>query len=222
MKYGTVYGVGIGPGDPELITVKAARILRESAVIAVPGETVQDSLAYRIAVQAVPEIAGKHLLALPMPMSRDAAVLENAHRHAAEEIKSFLRCGEDVAFPVLGDPSLYSTFSYVQEILQREGYPTAVVPGVPAVCAAAAELGIPLAQGEEPLHILPAVQADMGGFSGTVAVMKCGRCLPAVQQALSGRRLFAAENCGLPGEKLYPDALPETAGYFTVVLAKGK
>lgn len=72
---GTLYGVGIGPGDPELLTLKAVRLIRENEVIALPGEKPEETVAYQISVQAVPELADKTLLALTMPMTKDKALL---------------------------------------------------------------------------------------------------------------------------------------------------
>ena len=108
MSKGRVYGVGVGPGDPELMTVKALRILREVDVIAVPGRKPEESAAYRIAVQMVPEITGKEIVAVSMPMVKDREVLRAGHRAAAEKIKKYLSEGRDTAFITLGDPSIYS------------------------------------------------------------------------------------------------------------------
>ena len=102
---GTVYGVGVGPGDPELITVKAIRLIRENEVIAVPGRDAKESLAYQIAVQAVPELRDKKLLPVPMPMVKDRGQLEDAHREGAALIKHYLDNGQNVVYLTLGDPS---------------------------------------------------------------------------------------------------------------------
>lgn len=76
---GTLYGVGVGPGDPELMTLKAVRMIRENEIIAVPGADVKETVAYKIAVQAVPELADKELLPIYMPMTHDAKELEENH-----------------------------------------------------------------------------------------------------------------------------------------------
>ena len=94
MRKGKIYGVGVGPGDPELMTVKALRILREADVIVVPGRKPEESAAYRIAAQMVPEIAGKEILAVTMPMTKDREVLRAGHREAAEKIKNISPKGE--------------------------------------------------------------------------------------------------------------------------------
>ena len=106
---GILFGTGIGPGDPELMTLKAVRLIRENDTIAVPGEKPEESIAYQIAVQAVPELAEKELVAIPMPMTKNAKELEENHRRGAEKIEELLDAGKNVVFLTLGDPTVYST-----------------------------------------------------------------------------------------------------------------
>ena len=113
MKTGTLYGIGIGPGDPELLTLKAVRQIRECAVIAVPGKSPRDSVAYRIAVQAVPEIENKKLVAVDMPMTKNRAALDAFFQAGADMLEEYLRAGEDVAFLTLGDVTIYSTYLHL-------------------------------------------------------------------------------------------------------------
>lgn len=154
---GILYGIGVGPGDPELMTLKAVRIIKETEVIAVPGKCAQETAAYRIAVQAVPELAEKKLIALDFPMTRDRGKLAESHAEAAGQIETILKSGKDAAFLTLGDVTIYSTFSYVQKIVERDGFQTELISGVPSFCAAAARCGIPLVEGKEMLHVIPAV-----------------------------------------------------------------
>ena len=100
---GKLYGVGIGPGDPELLTLKALRVIRESKVIALPGKEPRETVAYKIVEGAYPEIAEKELLAVDMPMTKDPAKLEASHEAGAAAIMAYLDKGMDVAFPTLGD-----------------------------------------------------------------------------------------------------------------------
>ena len=110
---GTLIGVGVGPGDPELMTLKAVRMIRENEVIAVPGKQPKETVAYQIAVQAAPELADKTLLPLYMPMTMDAEERENNWKIAADTAEQQLEQGKNVVFLTLGDPTVYSTFSYV-------------------------------------------------------------------------------------------------------------
>jgi len=223
---GTVYGVGVGPGDPELLTLKAARLIRETRVIAVPGREAKASVAYRIAVQAVPELAEKELVALEMPMVKDRALLEAAWRQGAETLFRYLDRGDDVVCLTLGDPTVYSTFSYLQHLLEARGCPVELVSGVPSFCAAAARLGTPLAEWDEPIHVIPAAHDPeaAAALDGTCVLMKSGRRMPEVKAALrrAGREAQAVIHCGMADEKICRtlEELPEDAGYFTLVLSR--
>ena len=225
---GTAYAVGVGPGDPELLTQKAVRLIRESCVIAFPGRKAEDSAAYRIAKAAVPEIKEKELVPVHMPMTRDVSALAEAHRKGAETLERYLDQGRDVVWLSLGDPAVYCSFSYLKSILEQDGYETVLVPGVTSFCAAAAELGTTLAEGEEPVHIFPAVHAGEDALDqpGTYVLMKSGSRMSGVKELLikSGRDVQAVENCGMDGEKIYRSAeeIPDDAGYFTLIVAKEK
>ena len=143
---GILYGVGVGPGDPELMTLKAVRMIRENEVIAVPGAEAKETVAYQIAVQAVPELADKELLSIYMPMTHDAKELEENHRKGAKALEEVLDQGKDIVFLTLGDPTIYSTFSYLQKRVEDDGYETALVSGITSFCAAAARTNQPLVE----------------------------------------------------------------------------
>ena len=159
---GTFYGVSVGPGDPELLTLQAVRLLRQCPVLAAPQTASGQMLALDIARRALgSELDGKTILPLQFAMSRDAAVLRASHETAASAVRPFLDAGQDVAMLNLGDVSIYATFGYLQEILQAQGYATAMAAGVPSFCAAAARLNQPLTGGmDAPLTIAPGSRAD--------------------------------------------------------------
>ncbi len=226
MKRGIAYGVGVGPGDPEYMTLKACRLIRESEIIAVPGKAAEESVAYRIALGAVPELAEKTLVPVWMPMVRDRAKIDAQHREAANRIESFLDQGKNVVFLTLGDPTVYCTFSYIQHYLERDGYDVELISGITSFCAAAARLGVPLTEWDEPLHILPAVhqpEAELG-LPGNCVLMKSASRMREVKDALrcSGRRVSMVENCCMEDEKRYfgVDEIPDDAGYFSLIIAK--
>lgn len=154
---GTLYGVSVGPGNPELLTLQAVRLLRQCPVLAAPQTASGQMLALDIARRALgSELDGKTILPLQFAMSRDAAVLRASHETAASAVRPFLDAGQDVAMLNLGDVSIYATFGYLQEILQAQGYATAMAAGVPSFCAAAARLNQPLTGGmDAPLTIAP-------------------------------------------------------------------
>ena len=118
---GIAYGVGVGPGDPEEMTLKAVRLIREGDVIAVPGKDPKESVAYKIAVQSVPELAEKELIAIDMPMVKDRAKIEENHRKGAEIIKEILDTGKNLVYITLGDSTIYCTFTYLQHYLEADG-----------------------------------------------------------------------------------------------------
>ena len=226
MKRGIAYGVGVGPGDPEYMTLKACRLIRENEIIAVPGKAAEDSVAYRIAVRAVPELAEKTLVPVWMPMVRDRALLDEQHRAAARRFAEYLDQGKNVVFLTLGDPTVYCTFSYIQHYLEQDGYAVELVSGVTSFCAAAARLGVPLTEWDEPLHILPAVHRPDTELElpGTCVLMKSASRMREVKDALrrSGRRVSRVENCCMEEEKRYfgVEEIPDDAGYFSLIIAK--
>ena len=223
---GILYGTGVGPGDPELMTLKSVRLIRENRVIALPGPAATETVAYRIAVQAVPELASKTLLSIDMPMTHDQEIMNRGHERAAREIEEYLKQGENVVFLTLGDPTIYSTFLYVQKRIAALGYGTELVSGITSFCAAAARTGTPLAEWDEQLHIPPAVHRLDSALDlpGNYVLMKSGRKMQEVKKRLleSGRDVVMVENCGMENEHIYrgADAIPDDAGYYSLIIAK--
>ena len=226
MNKGKIYGIGVGPGDPELMTLKAVRLIREADVIAVPGEEAKQSVAYKIAAGAVPEIVQKELLAVPMPMTRDREVLGEAHKDGAKLLEEQLDKGKTVAFLTLGDPTVYCTFSYLQHYLESDGYKVELVPGISSIMACAAKLGIPLAEWDEPVHIIPGALTEEITLDskGTYVLMKSASRMKEVKDALraSGRNVQGVLNCGMENEMVCRNLneIPDDAGYFALVIAK--
>ena len=223
---GIAYGVGVGPGDPEYMTLRACRLIRENEIIAVPDKVPEDSVAYRIAAAAVPELKDKTLLPVWMPMLRDREKIDAEHRKAAKLLETYLDAGRNVVFLTLGDPTVYCTFSYIQHYLESDGYTVELVSGVTSFCAAAARLGVPLVEWDEQLHILPAVHRLEAQLDqpGNYVLMKSASAMPAVKDMLrrSGRAVSMVENCCMASERCYRgvDAIPDDAGYFSLIIAK--
>jgi len=158
MNKGTLYGIGVGPGDPELITLKAFRTLQECPVIAYPKKMRgSKSYAYKIAEVFIrPE--EKEMLGLIFPMTKDEEVLKREWNKAVDEIYGKIANGKDVAFVTEGDPLLYSTFIHLMKLMS-EKYPDVkiqAVPGISSINGAASCLNIPLADGDEQVAIIPA------------------------------------------------------------------
>ncbi len=223
---GILYGVGVGPGDPELMTVKAVRLIREAEVIALPGPVPEETRAYQTAAGAVPEIQNKDLLPIQLSMIRDPAKRKAEQRHGAVQIEEVLQTGRNVVFLTLGDVTVYSTFSYLQELVEADGYPCELVNGVPSFCAAAAVLGTSLCQWDEPVHIYPAIHHGMNELpgDGTIILMKVGSRTRSIKDRLKqcGRGAMMAENCGCADERLFHhiDEIPDTAAYNSLIISK--
>ncbi len=228
---GKLYGVGIGPGDPELITVKAKRILAEADVVAVPKTAAEKaSLAQTIAEGTIEK--GKELLELLFPMSFDAKVLERSWDEAIGQIREKLEQGKTVSFITLGDPTVYSTYMYIHKQLQQEGYDTEIVPGITSFCAAAARAGISLGENRETIAIVPsAYECDnleniLKSFDNIV-LMKLSKSLPKLKELLKSEGLSESavlvSKCGLEDEEITYDLnLPddEKISYFSTMLVK--
>ena len=226
--FGTLYGVGVGPGDPELLTQKALRVLHSCSVWAVPQTRSGETLALDIAKQAI-DVSQKTVVPLYFTMERDVQKQQAAHMQAAAQIESYLTSGQDVAMLNLGDISIYATFGYLQELLSQKGFPIEMIPGVPSFCAVAARLGTSLTTMNSPLHILPAGKASLQQslrLPGTKIFMKAGKRLPEIVAVLQQEGLCEkaalVQNCGLPGEHVWTDlsTLPQEAGYFATLIVK--
>ena len=229
VKKGTLYGVSVGPGDPELMTLKAVRCMEQCPVLAAPQTAAGRMLALDIAKGAV-DVSGKIILPLHFAMSRDPEVLKASHAAAADAVRAHLDAGRDVALLNLGDVSIYATYGYLEEILKAQGYAAVRIAGVPSFCAAAARLGQSLTGGmEQPLTIAPGRHVEQVlAAPGAKVLMKTGRSLPKTLDALRERGLLANSamvcNCGLPDEAVFPaltDYDPaQDAGYFATILVK--
>lgn len=222
---GKLYGISVGPGDPELVTVKAVKTIKSCGVIAAPVTRGEKRAALSIA-EKVCDISGKTVLDLPFAMSRDESILAEARNAAAELILPYLADGKDVAFVCIGDISVYSTFSHIAKIVKERGFGIEIIPGVTSFCAAAAAVGEPLVIGTEPLIVIPSgIDPDefekLSSLDGTKILMKSGRSLPEIAKKLQGKTSYAVENIGYPEQKIFNslDDIGQT-GYFTTVVFK--
>ncbi len=213
MSIPTLYGIGVGPGDPDLLTVKAVKTLAEVDVIFAAGnERNVSSLALEIAGPHLPDAA--KTVALHFPHTFDSVDGRSPHREAAQTILTVLKEGKSAAFLTLGDPMTFSTFTYVLEAV-RELEPTVavkVVPGITSFAAAAAATVTPLTEGEETLTVIGAARGGVGAIeealerSDSVVIMKPFRQTAEVCDLLEAKGLsestWYCTECSRPTEKL--------------------
>lgn len=216
---GKIYAIGVGPGDPELLTLKAVKIIKNVDVIACPERSGKPGMAYRIAEQAVPKISSKELLLLEFPMRKDE--LSRAHEKAACHVISYLSEGKDVAFLTLGDPEFYSTFYYVADIIKDQGYEIEIISGITSFSAASARLKLPISLGDESVMITSGTYCE---FDGTLVILKVGKRLKEIKEQVSAaqKNAYLVENYGMPDERVYPElnSIPDEAGYLSVMIVK--
>jgi precorrin-2/cobalt-factor-2 C20-methyltransferase len=223
---GTLYGLGVGPGDPELITLKAWRILSLAPVICYLTANGTHSTARDIAKPFLPENVIELKIDMPMRTEREPA--NAAYDQGAAEITAHLKAGRDVAMLCEGDPFFYGSFMYIFARL-ADRFKTVVVPGVTSITAAAAQIGRPLAARDDVVKVLPAtLPADRLReelqTAQSVAIIKVGRHFGKVKTILSALDLIShaivIENATRGNEAVRraetvtEDSLP----YFTTIL----
>lgn len=227
---GVLYGVGVGPGDPGLITVNALNVLRDCPVIAAVRTKGENSLALSIAERAA-DFSGKQIILLDFLMSRDERLLRESHLKNAMLVEEPLKNGKSVALLSLGDISLFSSFSYIAGIIEDMGYEVRREAGVTAFCAAAARLNISLTGMESPLSIFPRIDDEQSLEAallspGGKVFMKSGSglktLLAAIERLNLSEKVFIAQNCGFESELLIKGFSGEEfpGSYFTTVIVR--
>jgi precorrin-2/cobalt-factor-2 C20-methyltransferase len=223
---GTVYGLGVGPGDPELLTLKALRLLRAAPVIAYPAPETGDSFARSIVAPHLP--GGQAEIAIRMPLGDGQYPKGDIYDRAAVEIADHAAAGRDVAVLCEGDPFFYGSFIYLYERLV-ERCPVVVVPGVSSLMACAAAAGLPLAGRLEALTVIPAPLADAElerrlAAADAAAIIKVGRHFPRVRRLLEETgavgQAWYIERATLPTQRILPlaEVAADNAPYFSMVL----
>ena len=223
---GTLYGLGIGPGDPELITVKALRLLREAPVLAYPAPERGESLARTIVAPLLP--GGQEEVAIRMPIDVARFPAQEVYDQAAEDLGVHLGAGRDVAVLCEGDPFFYGSFMYLFGRM-AERYAVEVVPGVSSLTACAAALGAPLAARNDVLSVIPApldaedLKARIAA-SDAAAIIKVGRHLAKVRQVLENLGLAEdaryVEHATMASQRILrlDEVADDAAPYFSMVL----
>ncbi len=229
-----IYAVGVGPGDPELLTRKAERVLREVKVVCAPTASPADSSYALSIIEPLINRQRQEVIIQVFPMRKDQAGLDEFWESAAAEVVAKVRGGQDVAFVTIGDPFLYSTFLYIYRIF-RERYPdipVEVVPGVSSINAAAVAAGLPLGMASERIAVIPAAfeEQDLRRILldfDTVVLMKVSRVFDGVYELL--RELGLEQNAafvsrvGTPEEEVVFDLerlLGQKLDYLSLLIVK--
>ncbi|MBE9127378.1 MULTISPECIES: precorrin-2 C(20)-methyltransferase [unclassified Coleofasciculus] len=233
MQPGILYGISVGPGDPELMTLKGLRILQQVPVVAFPaGVHGKPGFAQQIVNCWLNEHQVQ--LSLTFPYVQDLDILTQAWIEAAEQVWHYLQAGQDVAFVCEGDISFYSTFTYLAQTLQEQ-HPMVTVQRVPGVCspmAAASVLGLPLTLRQERLIVLPALYnveelETILDWADVVVLMKVSSVYEQVWKILHRRQLlekaWVVERATLPDQVIYEDLHDRPTlnlSYFSLMIIK--
>lgn len=227
MAAGTLHGLGVGPGDPELVTFKAVRLLRAAAVVAYPAPESGDSFARSIAAEWLDRGQVEIAIRFPMRPGPPPAAIYDA---AAARLAAVLDRGDDVAFLCQGDPLFYGSFAGIMTRLAPH-YPVTVVPGVSSLTACAAAAGLPLAQRDDPLTVIPATleEATLArrlAEAESAAVIKLGRHFAKLRRVAERLGMLDGgvyvEHATLPSQRILPlaEADPVKVPYFAMALLR--
>lgn len=224
-KQGILYGIGVGSGDPEDITLKAVHTIQKCDVLMVPTEPKEDSMAYRIALASCPEIEEKEVVAVTFPMTRDGKKRDAAIAEAYAKVREDLLDGKAVGFLTIGDVTIYSSFFYLRKFAKRDGIQMELVNGIPSFIASAAALGLDLCLHQENLHIINGgIEVEEAlKLSGTKVFLKSGKNLENLRKALARHpelQVYSVKDCGFPTQVMYIGAENIPDGYMVVVIVK--
>ncbi len=229
VKKGKLIGIGVGPGDTELLTIKAANILSKIPVICSPKSSKEkDSIALSIIKPIIEDREDKDTLKIldPIfPMTEDKNILEKHWDDASRIISNFLDKGLDVAFITLGDPAIFSTFSYVQKRLFTD-YTVEMVPGITACTACASSIGKPLVEKNEVLSIVPKIDNRIESIlteGDSIVLMKPSRNTDELENIINfkseEKEVFSVEKCSMKDEKIIK-GFSKDKPYLTTTLIK--
>lgn len=232
MKKGKLYGIGVGPGDPGLMTVKAVNVLQQADMIITPKTEKKDnSVAFHIASSYIPETA--EILPMVFQMTTDMEVVERQWEENRRIIIEKLDAGKNLVFLTLGDPMLYSTYMYIFHAMEETGYEVETIPGIPAFLGISSYIGMPVAEWEQTVLILPATASpekidQVLAVADSAVIMKVYKNWAYIQSELRKHHLIKnavmVSRAGLPDEVIQRDldSLPADyqPNYLSTILTK--
>ncbi|MCR4694294.1 MAG: precorrin-2 C(20)-methyltransferase [Pseudobutyrivibrio sp.] len=229
---GILYGIGVGPGDPDLITLKAVKAIKECDVICLPKADKSQCRAYQIALPAVPALAYKKIISFDFEMIREKEDLMTLHQEFYESYKQLLLEGYNLGFLTIGDPTIYSTFGYIMKLAKRDNIDVEIISGVTAFCGSAAAVQEIICEGDENVHI---ISGDLNldeelKMPGTKIIMKSGKNLTAIKDKLVSLEsqekisVYAVVDCGMETEQIYKNAItiPDDSRYMITIIVKDR
>lgn len=210
---GIFYGVGVGPGDPEQVTLKAVNIIKKADVIFAPKtEKNNESIALNIVREYLSD--SSEIIIQTFPMTNEKMKKEKAWKKNKNEILNYLKKGKKAVFLTLGDPMLYSTYIYILKLLKKDKYPVITIPGIPSFCDIASKCSIALAEGEEILRIIPATACESRleeaiNSKDNIVLIKVYRnkefIISKLVKAKNIDELVMINNSGLPDQEIFTD-----------------
>ncbi len=230
---GKLYGIGVGPGDPELLTLKAKRILESSEVIAIPVKVLGEHSVAMDIVERVVDVSGKKVIEVLFSMNPDDDVRVQCRAEAGKLLTDELEKGRNIAMITIGDVSVYSTYMYINQFIEESGFETEIIPGIPSFCSGAALAKIPLMEGRESLVVIPSTQDGnllsnaLGMFENVVVMKVGGSSMRKLADAMSKKGIDISKatvlsRIGLEGEYIGPIDLSKDYNYLTTVIIKKK
>lgn len=228
MNIGKLIGIGVGPGDPELLTLKAVKTLKTVPIICAPKSSEhKPSLALSIVQTILDDRDEEYVTIEPIfPMIEDKEELERYWADAAKLMMDELDEGRDVSFITLGDPSIYSTFSYIARIIRGNGYYVEMIPGITSFTGCAASAGITLGEKDEIILVVPKVDQRLDEIlphADTAVIMKTSRHSEMLEGIITkdprDKKVLSVQNCGMDDEKIF-EGFAKKGKYLSTTIVK--
>ncbi|MBR5635440.1 MAG: precorrin-2 C(20)-methyltransferase [Pseudobutyrivibrio sp.] len=229
---GILYGIGVGPGDPEMLTLKAVRAIKEADVICLPKADKYECRAFQIALPVVTELKYKKTISFDFEMTRDEEALARMHAEFYEKYRQLIMEGYNLAFLTIGDPTVYSTFGYIMKLAKKDGIEVEIINGITSFCGSAAAAGTLLSERDENIHIISGqgnLEDDLK-LPGTKIIMKSGRNVAKIKERLLEMEqaekisVYAVVDCGMETEQIFNGAImiPDDSKYMMTIIIKDK
>ncbi len=230
MSIGKLYGIGVGPGDPELLTLKGARLIKETDIIFAPqSKNGKPSVALNIVQDIIDQRDEECEIFQPLfPMTEDKEKLHKSWDEATDILFDKLSKGLNAVFVTLGDPTVFSTFSYISSRLQQKGVEVELIPGITSFTACASRAGIQLTEQDDIMVVVPQVDERLTKilpYADTVVAMKTSRHLDLLEDCINQdpreKEIVSVQNCTMENENIV-EGFVDNKRYFSTSIIKLK